>query len=182
MATIPQRKPPYTPEKSRAKVRRNRRPDHRRIRSNRSYKVADLARVLKVHTNTILINWRKRGLTPIDETRPFMFHGTTVISFLKKMLAERRFVCGPGQMACFGCRGPQMAAGDVAHFRRVSSTSFLLAAACSKCGRQMFRRGSLKYLAAALGPVHLSNPEAARTNIVTMGAPPEMVVLEGVIS
>ena len=157
-------------------IKRNRRPDYRRIKAARTYTVLELAEVLNVARGTIRQNWMKRGLAPMDHTRPFLFYGAAVIAFLKRQKAERRRPCGPGQMYCFGCKVQRAPKGGLVTVRMISSTSVLISGPCSECGRPLCRRGALKYLDAITAGLVAISAEAAPTHQGTNTTPLEMAV------
>lgn len=73
------------------------------IKSGRTYETAELAIVVGVHPHTIHV-WRKEGLNPIDDTHPFLFHGSEVIQFLKAKRQKNKIKLQPGEFRCPRCR------------------------------------------------------------------------------
>ena len=49
----------------------------RLIKLHRSYTVEDVSARLGIHKNTVR-GWQRKGLEPIDKTRPVMFTGKTL--------------------------------------------------------------------------------------------------------
>jgi len=83
-----------------------RRIDPRLIKLNRTYDVAELARRLGVHRNTVR-HWQGEGLRSLDGGRPVLFHGSTIRDFLGKRNARRKSPCPQGTLYCFKCRAPR---------------------------------------------------------------------------
>ena len=124
-------------------------PNPRLAKIHRSYSVEDLARLFKVHKNTVR-HWQRDGLKPIDGGRPILFHGSTVRDFLAKRNASRKAPCLPGTLYCFRCRAPRDPAGGMVDFIRISATSGNLRALCATCETVMHRRAATATLAAIM--------------------------------
>jgi hypothetical protein len=146
------------------------------MKSDRTYSVKELAEALDVAQVTIRQNWMKRGLAPIDTTRPFLFYGADVIAFLKTQKAERRRPCGPGQMFCLSCKAPRAPRSGSVTFRTTSSISFLMSGWCSVCGRPLHQRGALQYFDEVARGLTVISAEAASTLQGTKATPLEMAV------
>jgi hypothetical protein len=57
-------------------IRRNRRPDWRRIKTLRSYTIDEAARLLRIHRNSVRY-WIKGGLPVLADRRPHLILGAT---------------------------------------------------------------------------------------------------------
>lgn len=110
-----------------------------RIKLHRSFSVDELARCLHVHKNTVR-HWQKKGLEPIDEDRPVLFHGATVRNFLANRKASRKQPCPPGTLYCFRCREPREPAMDMVDFVQLRPGSGNLRGLCQGCETIMHRR------------------------------------------
>ncbi len=119
-----------------------RNPNPRRFKIHRTYSVLELAAQAAVHPNTIRA-WRRGGLTPIDKSRPVLFHGAAVRSFLETRRANAKQPTGPGRIYCLPCRAPQTPAGGMVDFVADTPTGGRLTGLCPLCDRMMFRRVSI---------------------------------------
>ncbi len=75
----------------------------RLIRIRRSYTVAEIAAVLKVHRQTVRA-WHKAGMKPIEETdRPLLFLGNEVRQFLTRRRDSKRRQLADDEFYCTRC-------------------------------------------------------------------------------
>lgn len=119
------------------------------IKLHRTYSVPELARRCQVHKNTVL-HWRKAGLSPIDGSKPILFHGSAVREFLKTRIARRKQPCGPGRLFCFRCRAPRAPAFGLVDYVAITARSGNIRAFCVTCEAIMHRRVSRSALAATM--------------------------------
>ena len=131
----------------------------RRVKVHRSYTVGEVARVLGAHKNTVRA-WLRYGLDPIDQRRPVLIQGAQLASYLDARRKRWRQPCRPGEFYCFRCRMPKAAAAGTADYLPVTPSSGNLMARCSDCGTRMYRRVSLRKLAAAAGDLQVALPQA----------------------
>lgn len=110
----------------------NRRVNPNLVKLHRTYDPGQLAACCGVHKNTVL-NWRKAGLEPIDNSKPIIFHGSVVREFLKKRNVERKRPCGPGKFYCFRCREPRSPALGLVEYVPLTTKSGNLKAFCEAC-------------------------------------------------
>jgi hypothetical protein len=89
------------------------RPNHRLVKSHRSYTVEEIARLFAIHKNTVR-GWLKTGLRTIDDKRPMLILGNDLIAFLQARRAGKKQRCRPGQMYCVRCRLPKFPAAGMA--------------------------------------------------------------------
>src|ERR1700712_1579374 len=75
----------------------------RLVKLHRSYTVADIARLLGVHKNSVR-GWQRAGLDPLDGSRPLLFQGQALRGFLEERRAKRKCPCPPVTFYCFRCR------------------------------------------------------------------------------
>lgn len=121
-----------------------------RLRLHRSYTMRELAEILDVHVRTVQ-GWHKEGMSAIDEqTRPFLFLGETIRSFLKNRRQKRRTTLGPNEIYCLRCaKGviplPESASIDVTD-RKLGHRSKLVIvrAECPYCCGAVVRLASLQ--------------------------------------
>ena len=125
------------------------RADPRRVKRHRSYTVPELATCLEVHKNTVR-EWQRGGLQPLDTSRPMLFQGATVRTFLAKRNASRKRPCLPGTLYCFRCREPRPPALGMLDFVAITPLSGNLRALCGTCGGMMHQRIRLADLPAKM--------------------------------
>src|SRR5205814_10484186 len=112
----------------------HRHPNPRLVKIHFSYTVEEIARILKLHKNTVR-NWVKQeGLATIDNQRPTLIHGGDLVRFLQARRKGGKQPCPPGHMYCVKCRSPRRPAGAMADYLPIISTSGNLRALCPECG------------------------------------------------
>lgn len=121
-----------------ARSQRRVRPSHRRVKQHAVYDVAEVARLLGVHRNTVR-RWLKEGLEPLDGRRPVLIHGSRLKAFLAKRREDRKHTCRPGEFFCFRCRAPRTPWGGTADTSPRNDRLTSLAALCAVCETPMFR-------------------------------------------
>lgn len=126
-----------------------RRVDPRVIKLNRTYDVAELAKRLGVHKNTVR-HWQAEGLKPLDRRRPLLFHGSMVRAFLLSRSASRKSSCPPGTLYCFKCRAPRPPALGMVDYIPINATGGNVRAICATCETVMHRRAAQASLATIL--------------------------------
>jgi hypothetical protein len=131
----------------------------RRIKIHRSYTVGETARLFGAHKNTVRA-WLRDGLKPIDQRRPVLIQGGQLASYVDARRKRRRQPCRPGELFCFLCRMPKAPAAGMADYLPVTPSSGNLMARCSDCGTRMYRRVSLRKLAATAGDLQVALPQA----------------------
>ena len=118
---------------------RKSRANPRLVKVHRSYTVADVARTLGVHKNTVG-QWFEAGLQKNDDQRPILIHGSHLRSFLTDRRVKSKRKCAPGEMYCVRCRSPKKAAGQMADYVPITSTLGNLEGLCPDCDSMMNRR------------------------------------------
>jgi hypothetical protein len=131
----------------------------RRVKIHRNYTVEEVAKVFRVHKNTVR-GWLKAGLQPIDGRRPILFLGRQLAGFLHRRRERRRQRCRAGELYCFRCRAPRTSAARRADYLPITASSGNLRGICSDCGTRMYRRVSLRKLAMAVGDLQVLLPQA----------------------
>lgn len=122
-----------------------RRPDHRLVKTHRSYAVGDIAQLFEVHKNTVR-EWLRTGLKTIDQSHPMLIHGDDLAEFLKERRRRRKRPCQPGQIFCVRCRAGKLPAGKMADYIPITETFGNLEGICPDCGGMIYRRASLARL------------------------------------
>lgn len=119
------------------------------VKLHRSYSVTQLSERLEVHKNTVR-EWQRKGLKPLDASRPTLFHGAETRAFLIAQSASRKRPCPPGTIYCFKCREPRPPALGMVEFLHDKPASGDLSALCQTCGTIMHRRASPGAIAAIM--------------------------------
>jgi hypothetical protein len=120
-------------------IRRNRRPDWRRIKTLRSYTIDEAASALQVHRNAVRYWIKKCALPVMTDRRPHLIHGAKLVAFLKHRREARRRKCEPGQFFCLKCRQPQTPAAGMVDYQPVSTARGVLVGMCPLCETLMRR-------------------------------------------
>lgn len=120
------------------RARKPRRCSPQRVKQGTTYEVAEVAKLLGIHRNTVR-RWLKEGLGAIDDRRPLLIHGSALKAFLAKRRETRRHTCRPGEFYCFRCRVPRAPWGGTADLSFRNEKVARLAALCASCGTPMHR-------------------------------------------
>lgn len=133
----------------------------RLVKLHRSYTVADIARVLSVHKNSVRGWQRDAGLKPLDGRRPLLFQGQALRAFLEARQAKRKCPCPPGTFYCFRCRQPRAPALGMVDCANINAVSGNLRALCETCETVMHRRVRLDALASVMPSIAVQIAEAS---------------------
>lgn len=145
------------------RIHRAVRPQPWRVKQAVAYDVAEAAKLLGVHHNTVR-RWLKDGLEPIDDRRPLLIHGSRLKAFLSKRRQDRKQTCRPGEFFCFRCRTPRKPWGGTADvtFRTEKLASLL--ALCAECETPMYRAVRVADLPSLRSLIDLRTMEPERLN------------------
>jgi hypothetical protein len=138
-----------------------RHPNHRLVKIHRSYSVEEIAKLFRIHKNTVRL-WVKNGLATVDDKRPMLILGHVLVAFLQTRRAKNKQPCKPGELYCVRCRSPKSPAGDMAEYSTITEKFGNLIAICPDCDAFMNRRVSLAKIEQIRGKVDISFPEAVR--------------------
>lgn len=138
-----------------------RHPNHRLVKTHRSYSVEEVAGLFGIHKNTVR-NWIKNGLAPIDSKRPTLIQGSVLVEFLQARRTRNKQSCKPGELYCVRCRVPRPAGGDMADYSPVNEKTGNLTAICPVCYATMNRRVSLAKIGEISGNIDITFPEELR--------------------
>ena len=127
--------------------------------------------LFRVHRNTVR-GWLKSGLQPIDGRRPILILGRQLASFIHTRREYKRQRCRAGEFYCFRCRAPRTSAAQRADYLPITANSGNLSGICSECGTRMYRRVSLRKLAAEAGCLQVALPQAQQR--IVEGADPSV--------
>ena len=138
-----------------------RRPNHRLVKIHRSYTVEEVARLFRIHKNTVRA-WVKAGLPTCDGKRPTLILGCDLAAYLQAHRTKNKQPCQPEEIYCVRCRAPKKPAGDMAEYQPVTATIGNLMGICPDCDGMIFRRASLVKLARIQGNLAITFAEAQR--------------------
>lgn len=131
----------------------------RRIKIHRTYAVEEIARVLRVHKNTVR-NWLNRGLEAIDDCRPTLILGWKLRQFLEARRAKARQTCPAGHLFCVRCRAPKVPALQMADYIAFNTATGNLQGICPDCGTFINRRVAFAKVNAIRGNLDIKLPQA----------------------
>ena len=138
---------------------KQRHPNHRLVKINRSYTVEEIAKLFGNHKNTVR-HWVKEGLATIDDKRPMLILGHVLMAFLQARRVKNKRSCKPGELYCVRCRAPRSPALDMADSVPLTEKFGNLTAICPDCEAIMNRRVSLSNIGQVQGRIEISLPEA----------------------
>jgi hypothetical protein len=147
--------------KSHRGSRKKRHPNHRLVKSHRSYAVEEIALLLGKHKNTVR-QWIRDELPTIDNKRPTLILGRELIAFLRARRAGKKQPCQPGEMYCFGCRAPKFPAVGMLDCQRLTEKIGNLTGICPDCNTLMNRRISLAKIEQFVEKADITFPQALR--------------------
>lgn len=136
-------------------------PNPRLAKVHRSYTVEEVARLYRVHRNTVR-QWIKSGLPTCDDQRPLLILGRDLGLFLTTRRHQQKRPCSPGQIFCVRCREPQTPALNMADFEPLTASTGNLIGLCPRHGSLMYRRVRTAALASVSGElsVKLTNGQS----------------------
>lgn len=137
----------------------SRHPDPRLAKIHRSYSVEEIARLFKVHKNTVR-NWLQQGLKSIDGQRPTVARGEEIRRFLGERRKRAKRPSGPGRIYCLPCRAPMVPAGNMAECVMTGDTTGTLQGICPGCNRMIYRRVNPQKLNAVRGDLDVTVTQA----------------------
>jgi hypothetical protein len=123
---------------ARKKPERRRRCRVSLIKTTYLYDTNEIAKLFHMHRNTVR-QWFKAGLTPIDDRRPVLVHGSVLKAFLVQRQEARRQKCAPGEFFCFRCRAPRRPWVNLADVSPHTEKIAKLTAICCVCETVMHR-------------------------------------------
>lgn len=138
-----------------------RHPNHRLVKTHRSYVVEEIASLFGVHKNTVR-EWIKAGLPTSDNRRPMLVLGHDLADFLNGRRKKNKRPCQPGEIYCVRCRAPRSPGGGMAEYRPITETSGNLMALCPDCNSIMNRRINVAKLPQFSGKLDIMLPQALR--------------------
>ena len=120
----------------------SRHPNHRLVKIHRDYTVEEIAQLLGKHKNTVR-NWLREGLEVIDDRRPALVLGVTLVDFLKRRRGRNKRALKPGEIYCVRCRVAVKPAGGMADCVQITDATGNLRGICPQCDLLIHRRVNL---------------------------------------
>jgi hypothetical protein len=117
--------------------------------------VEEITRLFGLHKNTVR-QWLKQGLATIDERRPKLVLGSSLLRFLYGRRQKGKQPCGPGRIYCIACRAPKAPAGKMAECISTGPRSGNLRGICPDCDRLIYRRVNLTKIDAMRGELEIT--------------------------
>jgi len=115
------------------------------IKKDLSYTAKDIVDLLGVHIQTVR-GWHKEGLKRIDDTQPYLFHGSHLKAFIKQRQAKRKHKCQSDEFYCFKCRKPKKAWENAVDLFIKNEKKLNIQGICSLCNSTLNKRDTVKNL------------------------------------
>jgi hypothetical protein len=135
----------------------NRRISTRRVKSRLTYTVAQAARIVDVHENTIRA-WLAEGLETVGGNGRTLIFGAAIIEFVDKRRINRKRPCDVGEIYCVKCRAPKKPAYKMADIFQEKNGVGRLEGLCPSCGTMIYRRVNLSKIEAIKGDLDVRMP------------------------
>ena len=132
-----------------------RHPNHRLVKIHRNYTVEEMAQLLEKHKNTVR-NWLRDGLEVIDDRRPALVLGSTLVDFLKKRRGRNKRTLKPGEIYCVRCRVAVKPAGGMADCVQITDLTGNLRGICPRCDLLAHRCVSLAKIDQVKGDLEIT--------------------------
>ncbi|KAB2875734.1 MAG: helix-turn-helix domain-containing protein [Pseudorhodoplanes sp.] len=129
------------------------------MKIHRSYSVEEIARLFKLHKNTVRA-WLRQGLEAIDGQRPTIARGVEIRRFLTDRRKRAKRPCGPGRIYCLPCRAPKVPAGNMAECVATGDATGTLQGICPDCERMIYRRVNPQKIGAVRGDLDVTFTQA----------------------
>lgn len=121
---------------------KKRKPDLRRIRTSKIYKVPEIARDLDRNVATVR-SWLRDGLPTLDGQTPPLVFGSDLKDWLKAKWAARKQKCKPDELYCFKCQKPRKPGPGTVQIVPRNEKTLSIKGECSECGTRLNRVGSM---------------------------------------
>ena len=132
-----------------------RRPNPKLAKIHRSYTVEEVARLFRLHKNTVRA-WVKAGLPTCDNKRPTLILGRDLAAYLQVRRTKNKRPCPPGEIYCVRCRAPKLPAGEMAEYQSITQTLGSLIGICPDCESIIYRRVSRAKLEQVCGKTNVT--------------------------
>ena len=139
---------------------KRRRPNPRLAKIHRTYTVAEIAELFRVHRNTVR-QWIKSGLPVLDDRRPALVLGRELRDFLEARRNKNKRKCQPGEIYCVKCREPRFPEDGMVDYRPGVGGLGSLVGICPVCECLMYRRVNGAKLEQTRGELKVTLPQAS---------------------
>lgn len=109
------------------------RPDHRAVRSARSYTIHEAADVLGVSVGTVR-GWVRLGLPAMISQRPYLILGCELRDFLDARRSKTKVPLQADELFCFTCKKARKPLGLMVDLYAQSAKTARLEGLCEVCG------------------------------------------------
>lgn len=130
----------------------------RRVKIHRSYKTADLARLLGVHKKTV-DRWIAAGLPVMGAKRSRLVHGEDFRAFTNSRKPTKQ-KGRSGDIWCVGCRAFKRPALNMAEYAARTALRGMLSGICPDCNRMIYRATTIAKLQRDCGGLDVAYPQA----------------------
>ena len=120
---------------------KKRRPDFRRIRPSKTYKLPEIAEALDRDIATVR-RWVRDGLPTLDRQRPLLVLGSELKVWLKAKWSARKQPCQADELRCFTCQKPRLPKLGSVRIIPNNEKTVSIKAECDVCGTRMNQFGS----------------------------------------
>ena len=120
---------------------KKRKPDLRRIRTSKTYSLAEIAEALDRNIATVR-RWHRDGLPALGDLRPPLVLGSELKMWLKAKWSARKQKCQLDELFCFKCRSPRQPEPGSVSIQPRNAKTLSIKAICSDCGTRMNQAGS----------------------------------------
>jgi hypothetical protein len=130
----------------------------RGIKSNKAYRIDELADAAGVSTPTVR-NWIKAGMFKVDDTRPTLIIGFQALDFLNQQRRKAKRPLAVGEFYCMGCKAPRMPFEMIADYYPTGLTGGRLKSFCGVCEAQCNRNISAFQLSDFAKVLNIANSD-----------------------
>ena len=118
-----------------------RKPDLRRIRTTKTYKVPEIAKTLDRNVATVR-RWIRDGLPTLDGQTPTLISGSELKTWLNARWTARKQQCKADELFCFKCRKPSKPRPGSVEIVPRNEKTVAIKGRCAACDTRMNKAGS----------------------------------------
>lgn len=119
----------------------------RRIKSDKAYRIGELADAAEVSSATVRA-WLRSGMGQMDDTRPTMIMGFQALAYLNERKRAAKRPMEPWELYCLRCKAPRRPLGGMTDYVATSAAGGRLKGLCGVCECPCNRNISAKELPA----------------------------------
>lgn len=109
-----------------------------RIRGGQSYSIQEISELLDVHKRTAL-EWIKKGLKRIDNSKPYMIHASDLKDFLSNKQGLNKAKCKFNELYCMKCKNPNIPYDNEIELKFIDAKRSNMVGLCSVCTSLMHK-------------------------------------------